>query len=87
MLKPYLESTTITKYVWDGRCDYSELKHGHGITLKGVVDLQLADVHSEIERQEKNWNVHRLSSLKAAAEKWHVLPPSELAKIKSGTKL
>jgi len=38
-LKRYLESPHLRKYVWDGRSDYSELQHGHGVTLKGVVDL------------------------------------------------
>ena|SRR6266496_485409 len=56
MLKSYLESPRLRKYVWDGRSDYSEVRHGHGITLNGVVDLQLVHIH--LTRPPSN--VHRL---------------------------
>jgi len=43
-LKGLLESPSFTKVMWDGRQDYIELLQGHGIELKGVLDLQLVEV-------------------------------------------
>jgi 3'-5' exonuclease len=44
-LKSVLEDSGIQKVVWDGRMDFSELWHGHGIKLAGVLDLQLLGVY------------------------------------------
>ena len=54
-LQPFLDilhDQNIRKWVWDGRMDYSELWHGHNVELRGVLDLQLADVTSRKERGE-----------------------------------
>jgi hypothetical protein len=44
-LKTILEDSRLEKVVWDGRMDYSELWHGHGIKLTKPVDLQLVRVY------------------------------------------
>jgi exonuclease 3'-5' domain-containing protein 1 len=41
-----IESSTLTKIVFDGRMDFSELYHGYGLTMCGALDLQLADILS-----------------------------------------
>lgn len=47
-----LESSLLTKIVFDGRMDYSALYHEFGASLQGVLDLQLADIHSRSVRGE-----------------------------------
>jgi len=47
-----LESYEPSKIVFDGRMDFSELYHGHQVTLRGVLDLQLADITSRSLRGE-----------------------------------
>lgn len=47
-----LSSEAIHKVVFDGRMDASEFLHGHGVQLKGVLDLQIADIVSRKERAE-----------------------------------
>ena len=44
-LKPILENSRLKKVVWDGRNDYCELWHGHGIELRSPLDLQLVRVY------------------------------------------
>lgn len=44
-LKTILEDTRLEKVVWDGRSDYCELWHGHGIELRSPVDLQPVRVY------------------------------------------
>ena len=44
-LKNILENPRLQTVVWDGRMDYCELWHGHGIELKLPVDLQLVRVY------------------------------------------
>ncbi|EJD48659.1 hypothetical protein AURDEDRAFT_183239 [Auricularia subglabra TFB-10046 SS5] len=53
-------------YVWDGRKDYSELWHGHGVRLRAgrVLDLQIADVGRRAGAQAEQPGVHQLGSLK-----------------------
>ena len=47
-----LRSETIFTVVFDGRMDASELLHGHGVQLKNVLDLQVADMASREKRRE-----------------------------------
>lgn len=47
-----LRSRTHVKIVFDGRMDWSELYHRHGIQLSHVLDLQLADVESRKKKGE-----------------------------------
>ena len=47
-LKEILESPTFVKVVWDGRQDYAELWHRHGIELNPVLDLQLVRIHENL---------------------------------------
>jgi exonuclease 3'-5' domain-containing protein 1 len=47
-----LSSEAIHKVVFDGRMDASELLHGYGVQLRGVLDLQIADVMSRKKRAE-----------------------------------
>lgn len=44
-VKIFLKDEGLQKVVWDGRMDFSELWHGHGIRLAGVLDLQLLGVY------------------------------------------
>ena len=48
IIKPSL----ITKIVFDGRMDFSEVHHGWSASLCGILDLQLADVDSRHQRGE-----------------------------------
>jgi exonuclease 3'-5' domain-containing protein 1 len=47
-----IQSFSVTKIVFDGRMDFSELYHGWSVSLRGVFDLQLADVDSRRQRGE-----------------------------------
>lgn len=47
-----LQSHSVTKIVFDGRMDFSELYHGRGVDLRNVLDLQLIDVDSRRQRGE-----------------------------------
>jgi hypothetical protein len=82
-LKTYLENPRLTKYVWDARSDYSELLHGHGITIKGLVDLQLLYVHTTglFPRGE----IIYLTSMSNAAAKLSVTTPQIMNQIRAGT--
>lgn len=44
-IKRFLEDPRLQKVVWDGRMDYCELWHGHGIKLRSPLDLQLVRVY------------------------------------------
>jgi len=54
-----LRSEKPIKVVFDGRMDYSELAHRHNVQLKGVIDIQLADVRSRESRGEGREGQHR----------------------------
>ncbi|KAL4247458.1 Ribonuclease H superfamily protein [Abortiporus biennis] len=41
-----LSSPKPLKIMFDGRKDFSEFYHGHGVHLRGVLDLQVADLSS-----------------------------------------
>ena len=41
-IRPLLEDASITKLCYDARCDADALQHCHGVTLRGVYDLQIA---------------------------------------------
>ena len=57
-----IQSSSPTKIVFDGRMDFSELFHGYGVSMQGVLDLQLADVHSRRQRGElQRGQLRRLS--------------------------
>ena len=47
-----LGAETPFKVMWDGRKDSSEFYHRYGVTLRGVLDMQLADVVSRSIRRE-----------------------------------
>ena len=55
LLVPFFDiicSETIFKVMFDGRMDASELLHGHGVQLRNVLDLQVADIVSREKRGE-----------------------------------
>jgi hypothetical protein len=81
-LKTYLENPRLTKYVWDARSDYSELLHGHGITIKGLVDLQLLNVHTGLFPGDK---IIYLTSMSNAAANLSVTTPQIMYQIRAGT--
>ncbi|KAI0795041.1 ribonuclease H-like domain-containing protein [Abortiporus biennis] len=47
-----LSSPKPLKIMFDGRKDFSEFYHGHGVHLRGVLDLQVADLSSRSLRGE-----------------------------------
>jgi exonuclease 3'-5' domain-containing protein 1 len=58
-----IQSSSVTKIMYDGRKDFSELYHGCSVHLRGVLDLQLADVDSRRQRGENQWKqISRLLS-------------------------
>jgi exonuclease 3'-5' domain-containing protein 1 len=65
-----LQSKDIVKVVFDGRMDACEFLHGHNVTLRRVVDLQIADVTSR-ERRGEDIEMH-LERLRSS------LPPREI---------
>jgi exonuclease 3'-5' domain-containing protein 1 len=65
-----LESESIVKVVFDGRMDSSELLHGYNVTLRRVIDLQLADVTSREKRGETR--LQRLERLRSVLPKREV---------------
>ena len=78
-LKRHLENPGLTKYIWDARSDYSELLHGHGVTMKGLVFLQLVCVRS----QSSTGKTVHLSSMSDAAQKLSVTTPQILSLIRA----
>ncbi|KIM42633.1 hypothetical protein M413DRAFT_26660 [Hebeloma cylindrosporum] len=65
-----MQSSSVTKIMFDGRKDFSELYHGFGVYLRGVLDLQLADVESRRQRgEDQGKQISRLLAL---------LPPREI---------
>jgi len=72
-LKPIfdiIQSPSVTKIMFDGRKDFSELYHGSGVHLRGVLDLQLADVESRRQRgEDQQKQISRLLAF---------LPPREI---------
>jgi hypothetical protein len=49
-LKELLENGTVTKYMFDVRSDSTQLFHEYGVRLRGVYDLQLAEVaHRQLQ--------------------------------------
>ena len=82
-LKSFLQNPSLLKYVWDGRSDYSELRHGHNVTLRGLVDLQLAYIHTQAQPSE----TIRLAGMMQAAEALHVAKSEVLSQIRSGISL
>jgi ribonuclease D len=79
-LKSFLQNPSLLKYVWDGRSDYSELRHGHDVTLRGLVDLQLAYIRTQAQTSKTK----RLSGMMQAAEALHVAESEVLSQIRSG---
>ena len=57
-----IQSPSVTKIVFDGRMDFSELYHGWNVSLRGVLDLQLADVESRrLRGEDEDEQLSRLS--------------------------
>ena len=63
-LRGVLEDGQITKLMFDCRVDSDALFHQHGVALRGVFDVQLADVAS---RRRKNLAVPLLSGMPKCA--------------------
>ena len=57
-----IQSTSPPKIVFDGRMDFSELYHSYSVRMDGVLDVQLADVHSRRQRgEDEDDQLQRLS--------------------------
>ncbi|EPQ51320.1 hypothetical protein GLOTRDRAFT_123248 [Gloeophyllum trabeum ATCC 11539] len=54
----------ITKITWDGRMDFLEIYETYGIEMKGVLDLQLAEVMSRkgVRKEGERQRTHRLAT-------------------------
>jgi exonuclease 3'-5' domain-containing protein 1 len=63
-LQQILEDPSVTKLMFDCRVDSDALFHQHGVSLKGVFDVQLADVAS---RRAKSLSVPHLSGMPKCA--------------------
>jgi exonuclease 3'-5' domain-containing protein 1 len=63
-LKSVLEDARVTKLMFDCRVDSDSLFHQHGVFLRGVFDVQLADVAA---RRRKNLAVPLLSGMPKCA--------------------
>ncbi len=48
-----LRDASRVKIVFDGRMDYSALWHEYNVPIVGVIDMQLADLHSRQARGER----------------------------------
>lgn len=70
-----LEASTPQKVVFDGRMDYCELYHAHAVEMKGVYDLQLAEII--LREDEDDAKLRRLSQA-LFRRNW----PSQLTKFK-----
>ncbi|RDX45591.1 hypothetical protein OH76DRAFT_1407985 [Lentinus brumalis] len=59
-----LSSGTVTKLMWDGRADALELRETFGVELRGVLDLQLAEVVSRksVRRETEESRLRRLAT-------------------------
>lgn len=79
-LKPFLSDPQLAKYVWDGRKLFTEWQKGHGVTLRGLVDLQLAYFHTQPELPAGRITQ---GSMLQAAEELEVVQPDILARIRS----
>ncbi|KAF7305838.1 3'-5' exonuclease [Mycena chlorophos] len=63
-----LESETIQKVVFDGRMSQCALFYGFdGVTLRNVVDLQIADVNLKASRGSKSSTVRRATGSRIRA--------------------
>lgn len=47
VVKEILENPEVDKIMWDGRFGVAELWHGHEISVKSVIDLQLVHVYEK----------------------------------------
>jgi hypothetical protein len=46
-IQAVFESDAVDKFMWDGRHGVAELWHGHGISMKSGIDLQLVHVYEK----------------------------------------
>jgi exonuclease 3'-5' domain-containing protein 1 len=83
ILRKYFVSLRPLKYVWDGRSDFSELRHGHGITLRNLTDLRLADMYASMGSPHTVKAI-RLSNIIVAAQNRTAMRSSEIPQICSG---
>jgi exonuclease 3'-5' domain-containing protein 1 len=57
-----IESSAVTKVVFDGRMDFNAFYHEYGVIMRQVVDLQLADLRSRVLRgEDEEDQLNRLS--------------------------
>jgi exonuclease 3'-5' domain-containing protein 1 len=61
LLLDFLRDPLLTKVVFDGQLDFSELYHTYGVDLEGVLDLQLADIESRQGETCQSLQLSRLS--------------------------
>ncbi|TCD69771.1 hypothetical protein EIP91_006307 [Steccherinum ochraceum] len=56
LLRPFLlllQNPTVLKIVWDGRMDFAEILATYGVPLRGLLDLQIAEVVSRAGAREE----------------------------------
>ncbi|RDX45588.1 hypothetical protein OH76DRAFT_1486238 [Lentinus brumalis] len=64
-----LRSEAVTKLVWDGRADAVELRETYGVELRGVLDLQLAEVGSRKPGAERQRLLHCFKTPKGSIKR------------------
>ncbi|TFK84655.1 hypothetical protein K466DRAFT_526996 [Polyporus arcularius HHB13444] len=52
-LRSLLRRPDITKLMWDGRADFTEIAEAYGVRMEGVLDLQLVEVAQRWRRKRK----------------------------------
>ncbi|KAH7890516.1 ribonuclease H-like domain-containing protein [Phlebopus sp. FC_14] len=67
-LEHILSNPAVRKVMWDCRNDFLEVLGQYGVALQGILDLQLAEIHSRISvRGEKEWK--RMARLAAGGKR------------------
>ncbi|CED84320.1 Ribonuclease H-like domain [Phaffia rhodozyma] len=83
LLADILEDPQLIKIVWDGRMDVAQIKHSHGIEIKGVLDFSMVELVKRMKEQENSvregW-VWGLMGMQKAVEKYQALEGDLLQK-------
>lgn len=76
-----LSSKQLIKVVWDGRSDFTELKEGHNVTMRALLDLQIAEIKQRMivkPATRANW-VWGLSGMQRTAVEFSVFGREDAA--------
>lgn len=65
-----LEDESFLKCAWDAKQDFAELYHGHGVALRGVLDLQIAELLGRVRGAELDKREGKMSSVDRSGWVW-----------------